>query len=105
MSGAKCYQHRATQGLLIVYWQQQFESISADDLIELLDIAERLPCEGGNYTRNGFYAWLMTRSYVCDDAGGIGLIIYKRWKHHAEFQKKWKEKQNAKLDESAAMSD
>jgi len=83
------YQYRIVQGLYIDYAKpsqlRQGWSINEHDLIGLLKQADKLPLEGNN-PKKGFRAWLLTRSYVCDDKGALGTC-FLNWDHHYEFQK------------------
>jgi len=81
------YRYRLTQGLYIDYAQQsQMKkgwTINEHDLIELLKQADTLPLERA---KSGFRAWLLTRSYVCDDRGALGTC-FRDWNHHYQFRK------------------
>lgn len=79
------YRYRTVQTLLICYFEQHYMAMSASDLASLVQISSRLPCERGDRARQGFRAWLLTRSYCCADGGFIRGHRFRDWPHHQEF--------------------
>jgi len=93
-SGASIYDlkyvvHRPVQALLTQYWKLFYTELTADALMDMLRLSFELPCEDDSRRCHGFYAYLMTRSYVCYSGGAIRTAPYRSWVHFLDFMKLW----------------
>lgn len=79
-AGERPYAHRQTHSLLIDYWKQKYQQLSAEETMRLLEIADSLPSEG---TGCGFRAWLTTSSYLSD--GAVNHHFYIDWPEREKF--------------------
>lgn len=68
-----CYKYRATQELYASLCKKVGSHL--DFLERILVESCKRPVEGDDRRRHGCAAWLLTRSYVCDDAGYLGKLL------------------------------
>ena len=78
------YKYRSLQALYMHIAEYHHKELSAEEMFKLYEQACSLPVESGNRERNGFHAWLLTRSYCCRDSGHLGDRL-KDWEHRNTF--------------------
>lgn len=81
------YLYRVTQGVFIQAWKRYKGVYSPEEVLELLKLSDNYPVERNgagreDRQRQGFRAYLLTRSYVCQDGGDVS-----GWKHEREFRR------------------
>ena len=84
------YKYRSLQALYMHIAEYHYEELSAWEMFLLHCQACSLPIEGDNRERNGFHAWLLTRSYCCRDGGHLDECL-KNWEHRREFKERFLE--------------
>ena len=78
------YKYRSLQALYMHIAEYHYKELSAEEMFKLYKQACSLPIEGDNRERNGFHAWLLTRSYCCRDGGHLDDCL-KNWEHRTAF--------------------
>ena len=78
------YKYRSLQALYMHIAGYHHKELSAEEMFKLYEQACSLPVESDNRERSGFHAWLLTRSYCCDDGGHLGQRLGD-WEHRTAF--------------------
>ena len=78
------YKYRSLQALYMHIAGYHHKELSAEEMFKLYWQACGLPVESDNRERSGFHAWLLTRSYCCDDSGHLGQKLL-HWEHRNTF--------------------
>mgnify|MGYP001402487735 CR=1 FL=1 len=78
------YKYRSLQTLYMHIAEYHYKELSAEEMFKLYEQACGLPVESDNRERSGFHAWLLTRSYCCDDSGHLGQKLL-HWEHRNTF--------------------
>ena len=78
------YKSRRLQALYMHIAGYHHKELSAEEMFKLYEQACGLPVESNNRERSGFHAWLLTRSYCCDDSGHLGQSL-RNWEHRNAF--------------------
>jgi|GEM_PF-3548878 len=78
------YKYRSLQTLYMHIAEYHHKELSGGEMFKLYEQACGLPVESDNRERSGFHAWLLTRSYCCDDSGHLGQKLL-HWEHRNTF--------------------
>jgi hypothetical protein len=78
------YKYRSLQALYMHIAEYHHKELSGGEMFKLYEQACGLPVESDNRERSGFHAWLLTRSYCCDDSGHLGQKLL-HWEHRNTF--------------------
>lgn len=65
---------RAAQTLFTRYFEDMGDLIEPDELLELVAYSMELPVDGGDRSRDGFYAYLFTNEYIGQNKGSGGIL-------------------------------
>jgi hypothetical protein len=85
------YRYRGIGCFLIEYWRKFYKELTAEEAIQMLEIADRLPCESNRRQSNGFRAYLTTRSYLCVDGGAVNHFDFRDWPERNKFHRLFSE--------------